>query len=345
MITTIPFCVHHVKTSRFSIRELLLKRYIFIGAVVASALISIDSYYHGSWLVTPLLFFKSNIIDDVGALYGTHPFHWYLSSGLTAVLGIGCIPFILALFQTFRKWDEFENRKPIVISIASTIIIYSTISHKEFRFLLQILPLCLYLISKYLSDWSRKQSKVTIWVVAMVIFVANAIPAGYLGHVHQRGTLDVMSKIAQIAHTYRKDEGSPMKIFFMMPCHSTPFYSHVHKNVSMRFLHCEPNFEKISNYTDEADLFHEAPMKWIRNHLPVRPIEALPTHLVVFDSLVPRIGDFLSIYESSEVFFHSDYLMSVRGGKNVILFERINVSNKSFKKKAEVKEPENNEEL
>lgn len=326
-----------------------MKRYLFIGIIIATALINIDSYYHGSWLITPLEFFKSNVIDDIGAHYGTHPFHWYLSSGLTAVLGIGCVPFFLAVLQTASKWNEFEDRKPILISIASTIFIYSFVSHKEFRFLLQILPLCLYLISKYLSEWSRKQSKITIWVAAMVIFVANAIPAGYLGHVHQQGTLNVMGKIADIAHNYQKDEGTPPKIFFMMPCHSTPFYSHVHKNVSLRFLSCEPNFSKLSDYTDEADLFHEAPMKWIRNHLPARPVEALPTHVVVFDSLVPRIGDFLSIYQKAEVFFHSDYLVSVRGGKNVIIFERISPADRSSKKKnsekAEVKEPVTNEEL
>lgn len=263
------------------------------------------------------------MIDDIGALYGTHPFYWYLSSGLTAVLGIGCVPFALALLQSFRNWSDFEDRKPIVVSIAATIFIYSLVSHKEFRFLLQILPLCLYLISRYLSEWSRKQSKLTIWIVALVIFVANAIPAGYLGHAHQQGSLNVMNKIADIAHNYKNDKGIAPKIFFMMPCHSTPYYSHVHKNITMSFLSCEPNFKKINNYIDEADLFYEAPMKWIRNHLPVRPIEALPTHVVVFDTLVPKISDFLSIYQRAEIFFHSDYLMSARGGKNVIIFERM----------------------
>lgn len=132
-----------------------------------------------------------------------------------------------------------------------------------------------------------------------------------------------MDKIVDIAQNYKTNEGRPPKVFFMMPCHSTPFYSHVHVNISMRFLTCEPNFKNEPNYLDEADKFYEEPMKWIRSHLPVHPVSALPTHLVVFDSLAPKIGDFLSIYKPLEYFFHSDYLLSSRGGKNILIYERL----------------------
>lgn len=107
-----------------------------------------------------------------------------------------------------------------------------------------------------------------------------------------------------------------------------PLSSHVHANVSMRFLTCEPNLTKKDNYVDEADQFYENPMKWIRSHLPVNPVSALPTHVVLYDTLAPRVSDFLSIYKPVEVFFHSDHLASSRGGKNVILYERIDPTKK-----------------
>lgn len=69
-------------------------------------------------------------------------------------------------------------------------------------------------------------------------------------------------------------------------------------------------------------------MKWIRSHLPVHPVSVLPTHVVVFDSLAPKIGDFLSIYKPVEVFFHADTVLTNRGGKNVILYERVNTAPK-----------------
>lgn len=302
--------------------KLLLKRYALIGVLLGSFLAAIDSYFHGSFVITPWEFFKINVWEGIASFYGSHPFYWYFSSGLPAILGIGVIPFYLAIIDTINSWEKSKDRQVILTSIIITITGLSFLPHKEFRFLLQVLPLCLYIISSFLSEWSRNQPKILIWFVASVILLANAIPAGYLGLVHQKGTLKVMEKVTDKAQNYKSNQDPTPKIFFIMPCHSTPFYSHVHANISMRFLTCEPNFKNEPNYIDEADQFYEAPMKWIRANLPVHPVNALPTHVVVFDTLVPKIEDFLSIYKPIEVFFHSDYLVSPRGGKNVILFER-----------------------
>lgn len=330
-----------------------MKRYLLVGLVLGSLLVGLDSYFHGSLVITPIEFFKVNVINGIGSFYGSHPFYWYFSSGLPAILGIGIVPFYLAIFDAMKSWDEAGDRQVILKSIIFTVFAFSLLPHKEFRFLLQILPLCLYIITSFLAKWSRNKSDLTIWFVAIVILVANIIPAGYLGFVHQQGTLKVMDKVADIAINYKTAEGKPPKILFMMPCHSTPFYSHVHANISMRFLSCEPNFDNDEKYIDEADKFFEAPMKWIRQNLPVHPFSALPTHVVVFDTLAPKISDFLSIYKPLEVFFHSDHLVSTRGGKNVIIFERADqavrppapVPQEPVKKEKVEPTPHQNEEL
>lgn len=291
--------------------------------MIGGLLTGLDSYIHGSLIITPYEFFKVNILDGIGSFYGTHPWYWYFSSGLPAILGIGLIPFFLSIFVAIQSWDDSKSRQYILISIILTIFGYSLLEHKEFRFLLQILPLCLYSITNFLSDWSRTKSTFLIWIVAIAILVSNVVPAGYLGYVHQQGTINAMDKLAEIASDYKTENGQQAKIFFMMPCHSTPYYSHIHQNVTMRFLTCEPNFKKEENYLDEADKFYEAPMKWIRSHLPVHPINALPTHVVVYDTLAPKINDFLSIYKPIEILFHADHLVSPRGGRNVIIYERI----------------------
>lgn len=324
-----------------------MKRYLVIGLVTGGALAALDSYFHGSFIVTPYEFFKVNVLNGIGSFYGSHPFYWYFSSGLPAILGIGIIPFYLAIFDAMKSWEEDGDRQVILKSIIFTVFAFSLLPHKEFRFLLQILPLCLYIIAQFLSDWSRTKSTLTIWCVAIVILVANVVPAGYLGYVHQQGTLKVMDKLADVAHNYKAQEGRAAKIFFMMPCHSTPYYSHIHANISMRFLSCEPNFKNEDNYLDEADKFFEAPMKWIRANLPVHPVSALPTHVVVFDTLAPKISDFLSIYKPLEAFFHSDHLVSTRGGKNVIVFERVEQASrpKAEQVKPETQSPHQQDEL
>lgn len=323
MITWLPLCVYHIKKSKYSTLDLLVKRYLFIGLVTGALLAGLDSYFHGSFIITPYEFFKANIFEGVGSFYGTHPWYWYLNSGLPAVLGISMIPFFLSVFTVIKNWDFSKTRQVLLTSIIFTIFIYSLLPHKEFRFLLQILPLCLYCVVQFLSEWSRTKSSFIIWLVAIVILVSNVVPAGYLGFVHQQGTTKVMDKLATIASEYKTPEGKNAKIFFMMPCHSTPYHSHIHANVTMRFLSCEPNFKGVENYVDEADKFYDAPMKWIRSNLPVNPISALPTHLVLYDTLAPKISDFLSIYKPIETLFHSDHLLSQRMGHNVLIFERI----------------------
>jgi phosphatidylinositol glycan class B len=53
-------------------------------------------------------------------------------------------------------------------------------------------------------------------------------------------------------------------VLFLMPCHSTPHQSHLHReDVNLRFLTCEPNLEGESNYVDEADWFFERPQEWL----------------------------------------------------------------------------------
>lgn len=283
---------------------------------------ALDSFFHGSFIVTPYEFFKANIFENIGSFYGTHPWYWYLNTGLPAVLGVAIVPFFLSIFVAIKDWEFSKTRQVMLTSIITTLFVYSLLPHKEFRFLLQILPLCLYCIVQFLSEWSRTKSSLVIWIVALTILVSNVVPAGYLGYVHQQGTNKVMDKLATIATDYKTQDGRPAKIFFMMPCHSTPFYSHIHANVSMRFLTCEPNFKQENNYKDEAEKFYEAPMKWIRSHLPVHPVSALPTHVVVYDTLAAQISDFLSIYKPVETYFHSDHLLTSRMGHNVIIFER-----------------------
>lgn len=65
----------------------------------------------------------------------------------------------------------------------------------------------------------------------------------------------------------------------------------------MRFLTCEPNLQQQENYKDEADRFYDAPMRWLHSRIPVHPLTALPTHVVLYDSLREEISEFLTNYK------------------------------------------------
>lgn len=335
IIPWIPLCLHHIKKSNYSAFELLFKRYLPVALAVGGTLVALDSFYYDRLIFTPYEFFKVNVVEGIGEFYGKHPWYWYLSVGLPTVLGITFVPFVFAAVQTLRHHKVFEERLVLLTSVAVTLSVYSVLPHKEFRFLLQILPICLYIASDFLSRWSRKASVLVLYVVALTLLIGNLVPAGYLSYVHQRGTLDVMPVLRRLSSEYKDETGQNAKVLFLMPCHSTPGYSHLHGNATLRFLKCEPNFDHVQNYQDEADQFYKDPSKWIRSHIPVHPPSALPSHLVLFDVLAPRISDFLSTYQAVETIFHADYVSGDnRIGKNVVVYERFDATHSEKAKKS-----------
>jgi len=89
--------------------------------------------------------------------------------------------------------------------------------------------------------------------------------------------------------------------------------SYVHRNITMRFLTCEPNLGRIDNYTDEADVFYGNPETWLtaQNLTSGATAANLPTHLVMFDELHVRMGAVLrssqSGYRLCGQFFHTHF--------------------------------------
>lgn len=344
----IPLCLYHVKKSTHPVWELLVKRYLLIGFVVGTVAVAVDSFLHGSLLFSPYEFVRFNVLKGVGSYYGEHPWYWYFNVGLPTVLGIATLPFLFAVVETVRHRKVYPERAVLLTSVLFTVVVYSLFPHKEFRFLLQVLPICLYVAADFLSRWSRKASGKRVWAAFVVLLAFNVFPAGYLGFVHQRGTLDVMSSVRSLARNFRDEFDQPAKFLFLMPCHSTPFHSHVHHNTTMRFLRCEPNFDNDKTYADEADTFYKDPVAWLRRNIPVHPRSAMPSHVVAFDVLEPEIENFLVSYVKKETFFYTNYTTERVGG-SVVLYERFDPNKKTtpapmVEEEPEDKQPETEQE-
>lgn len=141
----------------------------------------------------------------------------------------------------------------------------------------------------------------------------------YTGLVHQRGTLDVMTNIQELS--YNNTNVSSASVLMMMPCHSTPYYSHVHYPLPMRFLQCPPDLTGKTDYLVEADMFYLNPLKWL--YMEFQNDSPLPTHLIIFSVLEEEISPFLisNNYERTAVFFHTHFPES-RTGSHVYVYER-----------------------
>ncbi|XP_034536330.1 GPI mannosyltransferase 3 [Notolabrus celidotus] len=306
LIVWFPLLMYHFCQEEDKLR-LITHNYIPLGAVAVVLSTVIDCIFYEKLTLVQFNFLKFNIFHGVADFYGSHPWHWYLTQGFPVVIGPHLPLFLHGCSLAFKKY------KILLVSIVWTVLVYSLLPHKEFRFIYPVLPFCMFFCGislARLKAWRR--------AAALVLLVSNLSAALYTGLVHQRGTLDVMSHIQTLCDT--SSTQSPPDVLFLMPCHSTPLYSHVHCPINMRFLECPPDLGE-EGYIDEADIFYDDPLHWLRTSFPYK--SSLPTHLVLFDVLEAEISVFLngSSFARTAEIFHTHFPEGRVGG-SVFIYER-----------------------
>ncbi|PSS08222.1 GPI mannosyltransferase [Actinidia chinensis var. chinensis] len=277
-----------------------------IGVLVLTLACLLDHLMYGSWVLVPLNFLKFNFLSSGGDYYGTHKWHWYFTQGFSVML-FTFLPFSIAGIIRSKQWK-------LSGLIAWVLGLYSALGHKEFRFVLPVLPIALMFsgytlasIGKSDSSYGKRKGSTSIqtkWPskkhLAIFFLLATNLPmALYMSLVHQRGAEDVMNYLSEEARNGRVES-----ILFLTPCHATPYYSTLHHNLPMRFLDCSPSEEK--GVLDESDRFMMDPVsfasEFARNW-------SLPSHIVLFDSEEKLLTDFLIAhsFEEKRRFFHAHF--------------------------------------
>lgn len=225
------------------LNKLLFSSYRGVAILGSAVLDSTLLYDH--WMLTPLNFVRVNVLEGISLFYGSSPWHWYLSQGLPILFGI-YIPLVLfGIWQSCKATGGLnQGLKSQVLSLCLwTLVVYSSLQHKEWRFLYPILyPLLPFgadaLYTWFLSPKGWQKSRAA-WAVVLVLVTVNGVMAWYTSLVHQRGVIDVMDWLREEMRAEKV-----RSVGMLMPCHSTPWYSSVHlkdaKPVDMWFLTCEP---------------------------------------------------------------------------------------------------------
>ncbi|CAL5375059.1 unnamed protein product [Camellia sinensis] len=270
-----------------------------VGKVLVLTLAwSLDRLMYGSWVLVPLNFLKFNFLSSGGDYYGTHKWHWYFTQGFSVML-FTFLPFSIAGLILSKQWK-------LSGLIAWVLGLYSVLGHKEFRFVLPVLPIALMFsgyslatIGRSDSPHNRRKGSPSIhtkclskkhWVI-IFLFATNLPMALYMSLVHQRGTEDVMNYLSKEARNEKVES-----ILFLTPCHATPYYSTLHRNLPMRFLDCSPSEEK--GVLDESDRFMMDPVGFASEFAKNW---SLPSHIVLFDSQEKLLKDFLTSHSFQEV--------------------------------------------
>ncbi|XP_026405956.1 GPI mannosyltransferase 3-like isoform X1 [Papaver somniferum] len=277
-----------------------------IGLLVLGFTCLVDWLMYGSWIFVPVNFLKFNFLSSGGDYYGTHKWHWYFTQGFTVML-FTFIPFTIAgVFQS-RQWKLFGL-------MAWVLGLYSVLGHKEFRFVMPVLPIALMFsgyslaslqdtvsndINRKISSDLRNKCPSRMQFGLFFLLVTNLPMALYMSLVHQRGSEDVMNFLSHEAL-----EDRVKSVLFLTPCHATPYYSTLHRNLPMRFLDCSPSESRET--LDESDRFMIDPVGFLSDMVKGW---AVPSHIVLFDSQEKQLKEFLISHSFIEIkrFFHAHF--------------------------------------
>ena len=304
-------CKHHLV-----IRTLLCKLVpcAFTTLTVAAF---IDSLMFGKMVFIPWNFFRVNILNNVSIQYGVEPWYYYLTHTLLPFLHVSSWHVIRGMIKSIPD----KNLNNIYLySIVWTITVLSCLAHKEQRFILPFIPLLLcyaaYFVRKHfnrLSEFdlekylesSENPNLTTIKQkisefenqnniktgTAVIIATVNFYALLYLLFCHKVGQTSVVSYLAKDFETHQRDSHHKTNVMFLLPCHSTPLYSHFHLDYPLEFLKCPPvmdtTWKAYADGKDEQDFFFEYPAKWVEKNLGSKSVgntTKLPSHIVIYDT-------------------------------------------------------------
>ena len=128
-----------------------------------------DYFTWGRFFQSTIEFFEYNIISGKNAEHGTYPFYSYIAL-FAYYYSIFSVLFLLFVVIGFRK-----NRGTIFLVLASLffIIVFSFISHKEYRFILPIMPLFSLIVGNGIVNYPKfiKMKRYQNWVYGFVILL------------------------------------------------------------------------------------------------------------------------------------------------------------------------------
>ena len=259
--------------------------YDYSSAVIAISVAS-DRLYYQQWTFPPIRFIHFNVVQSLAVFYGANRTDYYFTEGLPLLL-MTTLPFaLLGIFEALSSpavplvkgedaLVQTTKLRSLAASVLTMLVILSIISHKEVRFIYPLLPMLIVLAARPFARFQYKRALLTIIVPANIAFAA------YVSLVHQRGVVDVTH---YLRHEYEQKSlhhtstsvfdanAAEMTVGFLMPCHSTPWRSHlVYPGIKAWALTCEPPIHvplaDRGSYLDEADEFYAYPDAWLGEHM------------------------------------------------------------------------------
>ncbi len=123
-----------------------------------------DLHFFGTFLASPFNWYQFNIVEGKSSIFGVQPFDYYFKKILTrpfyavnAVLLVGMLIFriqtVLHKFSGKMHDEWFFTTLELLIWSLMSLIVLSTVEHKEERFIFSLLPLLMMLFAVTMKEY------------------------------------------------------------------------------------------------------------------------------------------------------------------------------------------------
>jgi hypothetical protein len=207
----------------------------------------LDLFTWGSFLQSPINFFMYNIVEGYSAHHGTAPWYHYFV-GFYTDFALYFLPLILLLIG-LGIWISKKSQLLFVGLLISIpilwIIIFSSIAHKEFRFLMVTLPLLFILVAKGIDELGKLIKEVSgkeVLQELSIYFILALFASGSLliATTEKKVHWKVNSGICHAMYWVGQQEDVETVIVLESVWY-TGGYAYLNKNVSCRFVHIYSN--------------------------------------------------------------------------------------------------------
>ncbi|KAF2077016.1 hypothetical protein CYY_001648 [Polysphondylium violaceum] len=286
------------------------------GIIILLISLCIDYYFYGQLVLVPYNFLYFNVIKNVSSFYGTHPFHWYFSQGLPAIAFTSLLFFVLAIK---KLWSNGVDKQQLNLSFLTifTVFCYSLLGHKEFRFILPILPIVMmysgyYINSTLTSNHSNsnkskstqqtnEKSMPSFWIIFLLLL--NIPMTVFFSNFHQRSPIDIMHYVNQEISPLATID-NPISIHLLMSCHATPHQSYIHNpNIDFKLLECPPPLNANDPIDEKTEFFND-PLLFMEKHYNQDKDYQFPNYFIIRDDLIDTLDQYLVLnhYKSIHTF-------------------------------------------
>ncbi len=276
---------------------------VLCGSAVLSLSVLVDRIFYDSWVFPPLNFLHVNVVQSVATFYGNNDWHYYVSQGYPLLLTTA-LPFTLVgLFRILGSRITVSDAPPAgrnalrLLSIVCLVVpaAFSNIAHKEVHFIYPLLPALHVMTALPLASFfgsstgsgsgSASTRLLPKKLLLFVLLLLNVSISYYVTRVHNSGIINLSHYLRHEfgdAYAVGVPHSSNMSVGMLMPCHSTPWRSHLqypasstHAGIRGWALTCEPPLDldvtAKETYLDEADQFYANPSMWLKKNMSRRP--------------------------------------------------------------------------